>query len=270
MSIITISRGSYSRGKEVAEKVARSLGYECISRDILLEASEHFQIPEIKLAKAIHDSPSILDRFTYGKERYVAYIEAALLTHLRKDTIVYHGLAGHFFLRSVPHVLKVRIIADLEDRVKEEMQRENISADDARYALKKDDDERRKWSRHLYGIDTSDPSLYDIVLHIKTITVEDAVNIILNTAMLPHFQTTAASQRILDNLTLAAQVKAALVKDYHLVSVFSEDGDVVIAITSPDKEEKVIQKTTQAVATIEGVKSVKINVSPMLSAAFLK
>lgn len=72
MSIITISRGSYSRGKEVAEKVAAALGYECISREVLLEASEQFNIPEIKLVRAIHDAPSILERFTYGKERYVA------------------------------------------------------------------------------------------------------------------------------------------------------------------------------------------------------
>ncbi len=38
MSIISISRGSYSRGKEVAEKVASKLGYECLSRYILLDA----------------------------------------------------------------------------------------------------------------------------------------------------------------------------------------------------------------------------------------
>ena len=125
MSIITISRGSYSRGKEVAEKVAAALGYECISREILLEASEQFNIPEIKLVRAIHDAPSILERFTYGKEKYVAYIKAALLKHVQKDNVVYHGLAGHYFLQEIPHVLKVRIIADLEDRIAEEMKREN-------------------------------------------------------------------------------------------------------------------------------------------------
>ena len=43
MAIITISRGSYQKGKEVAEKVARKLGYECISREILLEASDEFK-----------------------------------------------------------------------------------------------------------------------------------------------------------------------------------------------------------------------------------
>ena len=47
MTIITISRGSYSAGKEVAEKVAKRLEYECISREVLLEAS-----PEISLSKS--------------------------------------------------------------------------------------------------------------------------------------------------------------------------------------------------------------------------
>ena len=37
MSIITISRGSYSRGKEVAEMLSRALGYACLSREIILE-----------------------------------------------------------------------------------------------------------------------------------------------------------------------------------------------------------------------------------------
>ena len=68
MSIITISRGSYSRGKEVAEKLAQYLGYQCLSRDILLEASERYNIPESKLIRAIHDATSILERFTYRKE----------------------------------------------------------------------------------------------------------------------------------------------------------------------------------------------------------
>jgi hypothetical protein len=68
MAIITISRGSYSKGKEVAEKTAQKLGYECISRDIILEASKEFNIPEVKLIRAIHDSPSILSRFSHENE----------------------------------------------------------------------------------------------------------------------------------------------------------------------------------------------------------
>ena len=68
MAIITISRGSYSRGKEIAEKVAAKLDYSLLSRDILLQASEEFNIPEIRLVRALHDAPSVLER--WGLSRY--------------------------------------------------------------------------------------------------------------------------------------------------------------------------------------------------------
>ena len=144
MAIITISRGSYSKGKEVAEKVAERLGYECIAREVLLDASEHFNIPEIKLVRALHDAPSVLERFTYGKERYLTFLESVFLEHVQKDNVVYHGLAGHYFLKGINHVFKIRILADIEDRVRWEMER-NISAEEALYILKKDDHERRQW-----------------------------------------------------------------------------------------------------------------------------
>ncbi len=230
MSVITISRGSYSRGKEVAEKLAKKLGYECLSREILLEASKQFNIPEIKLIRAIHDSPAILERFTYGKERYVSYVRAALLRHVQHDKVVYHGLAGHFFLQGIPHVFKVRIIADLEDRVAEEMRRENISAEEARTILKKDDDERRRWSLSLYGADPWDPSLYDLVLHLKTLTVDDAVAIIEKAVRLPCCRTTPHSQELLDDLVLGARVQAALMEDFPSALVTARGGEVSISV----------------------------------------
>ncbi len=268
MSIITISRGSYSRGSEVAQKLAAALGYECISREILIETSEIFNIPEIKLVRAIHDAPSILDRFIYGKERYVAYIRAVLLRHVQKDNVVYHGLAGHFFLQGIPHVLKVRIIADMEDRVREEMQRENLTQDKARYLLKKDDDERRKWSLTLYGKDTWDPALYDIVLKIKTFTVEDAVKIILETVKLPSFQTTPESQRILDDLVLAAQIEALLVNEFPRVKVIAKGGEVDIHIVSNlsmsasvAKEREVIRRVSDIAINLGGARSAVVHLT---------
>ena len=254
MAIITISRGSYSRGKEVAEKVAAALGYECISREILLEASEQFNIPEIKLVRAIHDAPSILERFTYGKEKYVAYLKAALLKHVQKDNVVYHGLAGHFFLQGIPHVLKVRIVADLEDRIAEEMKRENLSADEARHILKKDDDERRRWGIQIFGVDTWDPMLYDMVLHIKAIKVADAVELILQAAKLPCFNTTASSQKIIDDQTLAAQVQAALVEEFPTARVSAKEGELFVDIkASLTEEQEVIARVRRIASQVAGI-----------------
>ncbi len=263
MSIITISRGSFSKGKEIAETVAERLGYECLSRDILLEASEQFNTPEIKLIRALHDAPSVLDRFTHGKERYVSYIQEAILRNFQKDNVVYHGLAGHFFLTGIRHSLKVRIIADLEDRVRLEMERENITADQARSLLKKDDDERRRWSLTLYGADTSDSSLYDMVLHIKTLSVNDAVDIICHTVTLPHFQTTPESRQALDNLALAAKVKAAVVAGWPQVQVSAEGGKVTVHVEAPLHQENVVCRQVVDIAKrIEGVETVKVDVRP--------
>ena len=81
MAIITISRGCSSHGQEIAEKVAANLGYECVSREILIEASHFFHVPEMKLLQSLHNAPSVLERITHGKEMYLAYVQAALLEH---------------------------------------------------------------------------------------------------------------------------------------------------------------------------------------------
>jgi cytidylate kinase len=207
MSIITISRGSYNRGKEVAEKLAQKLGYECISRDILLEASAEYNIPEIKLIRAIQDAPSILQRLTHQKEKYIAFIRAALLKHVQKDNVVYHGLFGHFFLQDIPHVLKVRIVGALEDRVEDEVRREGISAEKAREIITRDDEERRKWAMYLYGADSWDATLYDLVIHLKAISIDDAVELISRARELPGFQTTPESQAAIDSLFEASRLE---------------------------------------------------------------
>ena len=261
MPIITISRGSYSRGKEVAEKLARKLGYDCVSRDIFLEASSEFNIPEIKLVRAIHDAPTVLEQFSFGKERYLAYLRSALLQHVIKDNVVYHGLAGHYFLQGIPHVLKARIIADFDDRVREEMKRENISEAAARQILRKDDEERRKWGLQIYGIDTWDPNLYDMVLHVSRLTVDDAVDILSETVHRSAFRTTPASQQIVSNLALSAKVLANLITVAPKITVTSEDGVVYItnanralSWTSDDVDE--IRAIS---AKVEGVKEVILN-----------
>lgn len=256
MAIVIISRGSYSHGKEVAEKLAQKLGYECISREVILEASEHFNVPEMKLARAIHDAPSMLERLTFGKEKYVAYIREALLHHLIKDNVVYHGLAGHFLVHGVSHVLKVRILADLEDRVAEEVKQKNITAKEALAQIKKDDEARYRWSQYLYGIDTRDPLLYDLVIHLNKISIDDAVGLIEYTLAQPHFQATPESQEAMQTLFQAAQVQAALAEEIPSASVTVEEGKIVVLIhTAWGIDRKLIARVDEVVEQPGGIKA---------------
>jgi cytidylate kinase len=247
-------------GTKVAELVADRLGYECIAREVLLEASEQFSIPEAKLLRAIQDAPSIIERAIYGnKEKYVAYIQAALLRHLQRDNVVYHGLAGQFFLQGIDHVLKVRILADTEDRIRIVMERDGVSRDRAIAILKHDDAERHRWGQSLYGIDSRDPSLYDMVLHIHRFQMEDAAEIISHAAGLKHFQTTPESQQIMDDRVLAAMVKAALIDVQSDVSVWASSGAIrVTAKTAEGRMETARRELEETARKVEGVQSVEV------------
>jgi cytidylate kinase len=264
MSLITISRGSYSKGKEVAEKVAKKLGYECIGRETIIEASKEFDVPENNLIRAIHKSPSLLEKFTYEKERYLTYLQVALLRQFQKDNVVYHGLAGHFFINGVSHNFKVRITVDMETRIKHQMEREGVSREIAERMLKHDDDERRKWSRYLYGIDTWDSSLYDLVLHL-TNKADLAVDIICQMAKSEQYQTTPESQKALNDLLTVATVKAALIDIKPDVVVNARNGTIDVKTKAPLIQEKLlVQKVEEATKGLAIGKAIRVNVHPVL------
>lgn len=265
MSIITISHGAYSQGKEVAEKVAHRLNYICVSREILLDASENFNTCELKLEHAIHDAPSLLDRFFNGKERYIAYVKAALLKLFRQDNVVYHGLAGHFFVQGVGHALKIRITMDMVERVRLAMIDRNIAERGALKLLREHDEQRRRWSLWLFGHDTFDPHLYDLVLHLKRLTTDDAADIICRTVASEAFRTSPDSRRQILDLALAAEVRAALVERVPDVDVRADGGEVhVHAKANTLAQEELQADLTERVIGVSGVQRVAVSLDPIV------
>lgn len=205
MGVITISRGSFSKGVEIAEKLAEKLGYECISRELLLEASKEFNIPETKLRHAIQDAPSVFDHIKDGKRKYVAFISQAFLELIQRDNIVYHGFAGHFFTRDIPNILKIRIIANMDYRINDLMTREKLTRDKAVKFIAKIDEERKKWSQYLYGMDTNAIELFDVIIHVDRLQVNGAVSFLYDLAKLPCYQLTDESKSQLAKLLEAAR-----------------------------------------------------------------
>ena len=264
MGVITISRGSYSKGKEIAEKLAQKLEYDCISREILLKASEQFNVKEAKLIRALHDAPSFFDRFKHGKEKYTAFIHEVFLGYIQKDNVIYHGLAGHYFAREIPNVLKVRINSTIDERLKEEVKRENISEEAARYLLIKDDEERRKWGISLYGIDTHNCELYDVVLQIDNLMVDDAVEILFNVANRPCFQTTPEFRMISKDKFLAAKAYSAIVNEFPEANVKCKDKVVYVSVESDlSQETKMSNQIKVLLENIAEIKEVRVGVIPL-------
>ncbi len=293
MTIITISQGAFSKGKEVAEEVAQRLGYRGVSHEVISEASRRFQTPQNKLDRAIHDAPSIFERFSSEKQKYITYVAAEALTYFKDDNVVYHGLAGHFIARNISHIsakilayfkndnvsyngfadhffaskvshlFSVRIIANLEDRILTVMKEKNLSPEQAMNFLKKEDHERRVWSRRFYGADNTDLSLYDLVIHLSKLTVNDAVDIICETAARPKFKATFESQQSIENLALAARVKAILLDEYPDCEVIAERKSVEVFVQyTLHTNTMITDKITEKVKKISGVSTVSVILIP--------
>jgi cytidylate kinase len=262
MPIITISRGSYYHGKSIAEKLAKRLGYACLSRDQVVERLDKFHLPEIKLVRGLNDSFSILDRFPHGKKRFKAAIRSAILQQFLAGDIVYHGLVGHHFVSNISHVLKLRIIADTDKRVADEMARENITEEKARYILKKDDEERRKWAMFLYGIDIMAPDTYNMTLRIGHLSEDEAVEIIANAVELQAFQETAESKKSLAESALHALASEKLF-DFPNAAVAVKNGQVEIAIKVPEDQQPIIHdRINQMLVDVDRMKELIIRFDP--------
>jgi len=260
MTVVTISRGSGSMGKAVAEKAAARLGYACLSRDVLLEASELYNQPEVQLQSAIADAPSFLDRFTHGKQKYIAFIQSALTRHVIQDKIIYHGLAGHLLLKNVSHVLKVRIQADHDSRVELVMKRDRVGQAEAARMIATLDGQRQRWTRSLYDADPGDSSLYDLQISLPRYSIDAAADLICRSVEFEPFKTTPESQRQMEDLALACRIKAALVEDHPSISVVSRYGNVVVYGASGDRQAHKLKAGIDELGSdIEGMNNIEVH-----------
>jgi len=210
MAIITISRGSLSGGQRLAECIAERLGYRCINREVLAETARQYGTPQKKLYEALTKKPGFLERMLGEKARYLAYIRAVLCKEAQNNNIVYHGYAGHLLLEGVSHIIKVRVVANMEFRIKVAMERHQLNRGEAIELIKKVDEERARWTRFLYHVDWEDPSLYDVVLNLDRFSFDGACEVVCQMTGMEQYQTTLESQKVMDDLVLSSYLKAII------------------------------------------------------------
>ena len=233
MAIVSISRGSQGLGIEVAELVASRLGYECIGRELLLEASQRFDVPEVRLIEALDHPRSMLDHLFGGAETYIVFMKAALFEHLRRNNVVYHGVLGAHLLCGVGHMLKARVLAEMPDRVQLVMTRDGVSAKKALKIIKASDQARVAWGHEVHGVDLTDPSLYDIVLNVSKMGAWGAADVICDLIKQEAYNTTPESQALIDEAALVANTEALLLGlDISLedVEISAKGNEVTIGI----------------------------------------
>ena len=230
MPIITIYQGASGEGQELAETVAQALGYRCVGREVLVEASRRYRIPEAKLNEIVEKGPHWWERLLQDLRPYRIALQAALCELAHDGKVVYHGHLGQELLSSIGHVLRVLLTAPLEFRIKQVRARQNLTDAAARHYIEEVDKARSRRLMAMFGADWRDPNRYDLVLNMGKMRREGAKRMIMEAAKLEDYQPTAASNQAFNDLALGSRVHATLFAAPNLrgsaVEVRAEDGHI--------------------------------------------
>jgi len=263
MAIITISRGSKSGGEKLAHCLSERLGYGVISHEVILEGARKYNILEEELLNRLKESPNFWRKFTMEHRRYLILVQCALLDAVKQDNIVYHGYAGQVFLRDIHHVLKTRLDAPIEERMKIVMQEQQLDANGAREFIINIDEQRRRWVKWAYGEEWRDPELYDMTFYTGNMTIDTICEIIALTVKRDEFRTTDASARRLSDISMECEVKAAFASDDKLwrlpVTVTASGGTVTLK--GAVKNAKLRDMLVELASQVKGVAECKANLN---------
>lgn len=255
MPIITIIRGAFGAGLEVAEKVAGDMGYPCVDREVLIEASNRYGIPEAKYEEVLESGPHWWERWRESLRLYRITLQAAMCEMARDGRIVYHGHMGQELLPGVSHVLKVLLTAPLEYQVEKVREREGYDEAGGRRYVESVNKARSRRMEAVFGADWRDASRYDLVLNVGQMTVDTASRLITDAAGSPEYQEDAESTQAFADLSLTSRVQAALIvspKTRNLnVRVRASGGVVHVSgiLTQPALQEEIVAVASEVAGT---------------------
>jgi len=247
MPIITIIQGAFGAGPEIAERVASDLAYRRIDREVLVEASDRYGIPEAKYREVLETGPSWWERWRESLRLYRITLQAAMCELAQNGDIVYHGHMGQELLPGIRHVLKVLLTAPLEYQVEQVQAREALDEVSARRYVERVNKGRSARTEAVFGADWRDASRYDLVLNVGQMTIDTLALLIEEAAGRPEYQKTEDSERSFQDLSLTAKVQAALIvspKTRNLnVRVQGSQGVVRLSgiLTQPTLEEDILE-----------------------------
>ncbi len=118
MPIVTLSHEIGAGGPEIGQKLAERLSLHYVDQELISQAALRYGLLEQKLSNLDEAKPSLFERFDAETRRYITVLQTALYEFAEKDRVVLMGRSGQWLLRGIPHVLRVRVMAPFDLRIK--------------------------------------------------------------------------------------------------------------------------------------------------------
>ena len=261
MAIIAISHQMGAGGSEIGMDVAQRLGYHYVDQELIQDAVRRYGLAEDKLSHLDESKPTLFERFDAETRHYITILQTTLLEFAESDNAVLMGRGGQWLLRGIPHVLRVRVIAPFEHRVRQWIKRTAEVGGEAPHQraaadlLRRDDSEKAGRMRYLYEVDLADPALYDLVINSEKLRYEAAIGMIEHVVRRPEMATTDAARRIVGSRVLASRVQVALATHpetrRYRITVEAQDGVVTLEATAA------LERALEVARDVPGVKEVR-------------
>ncbi len=197
--VITISRQYMAGGSDVAARVAEALGWTVIDDALIDVVAERSGFSPEDVQSLEESVPSFMERFAQSSALSspenllstpnaidgpatvkLAHVTREVIEELgRQDRLVFVGRAAAAVLTSERDVIHVRLVASLEFRVHEAIDRLGLGEREARSEVEERDRGRERYHKELFGRDWSDPVNYHLVLNTEVLGRAGAAELVV-------------------------------------------------------------------------------------------
>ena len=261
MAVITVSRQLGSLGTEIAREAAKRLNYAFVEKEQIGRILVGYGLPESEVEKFDEKRAPLWDYLSIQRTKFLHLIRAVIFGFASKDNAVIVGRGGQVLLKDLPGTLHVRIIAPFELRVRRLIESERVEEKHAAEILRRSDSDSFGYIQSFFHVDWNDPTLYDLLINSAKVSMETAVQVIIDSARDPEIQ--EGEERVkekLSDLALSQKVEAKLMDvlgvAFRNLEVRAEKGVVVLrgGVVSQAKREE-CERTTTGLEGIERVEN---------------
>ena len=271
MPIITVSRemgtGAYGIAKELAKKLKNTL----VDGPKLAACAADYGL-SIELLQAVDEKPpsynTVEDR---SRAASLNSIELILLDLASKGNVILYGRGGQDLLKECGNVLRLRFIADFDERVERFAEREWIDPDLAQELIRRSDHQRGGFIHFYFDRDWDDPLGYDLTFNTSRLSPAAIVDTVIAAVKDPQLKEAEEwSVEEIRKAMLIKNIETALLRseelEYRPFRIDVEEGRVTLSGYIGTEQEK--QAALRLVGAVDGVDTVVDELSVVNYRAF--
>lgn len=257
MAIITISREMGTGAYKIAQDVAKQLKYTLVDGPMIRANAHSYGITEEMLQLVDEKPPAYITVEDRKRAAILNNIELILLDFARKGNVVLYGRGGQDILAGCNSLLRLRFIADFEQRVELFSEREWIDPDMAHSMIRRSDHQRGGFIHFYFDRNWNDPLGYDMIFNTSRLSKTAIIDSIIAATKDQNLKNTDKKSTIqIDNIILVKKIETALLNssdvNYSPFKITADKGNIHLSgYISSDKDKKATLKI------VEGVKGVK-------------